>query len=102
MGLGNKATTVLLDLESTLQSLRIRVPVVLELAACTTADEVEALEIPGEDAVIGMEGSAINIPGPVSRNIIIEGTKDPFILIPLLSQAVRAFDQRRSQGDRTR
>ena len=55
--------------------------------------QVEALEIPGEDAVIGMEGSAIYIPGPVSRNIIIEGTKDPFILIPLLSQVARIFDQ---------
>ena len=94
IGLGNKATPVLPNLESAFQSLRIRVPEVLELAACTTADEVAALKVPGEDVIIGMEGSAIYIPGPVLRNVIIESaTKDPFTLIPLLSQAARAFDQ---------
>ncbi len=41
-----------------------------------------------------MEGSAIYIPGPVLRNVIIEAaTRDPFELIPLISQAARAFDE---------
>ena len=94
IGLGNKATPVLHDLESAFQSLRIRVPEVLELAACTMAVEVAALEVPGDDAVIGLEGSAIYIPGPVLQNVIIESAlKNPFTLIPLLSQAARAFDQ---------
>ena len=94
IGLGNKATPVIFDLESAFQSLRIRVPGVFELAACTAAEEMAALEVPGENAIIGMEGLAIYIPGPVLRNVIIElATKDPFELIPLLSQVARAFDQ---------
>jgi hypothetical protein len=48
IGLGNKATPVILDLESALQSVRIRVPGVLELSGCTTAEEVAALAAPGE------------------------------------------------------
>ena len=59
IGLGNKATPVILDLESALQSVRIRVPGVLELSGCTTAEEVAALAAPGEDEIIGMEGSAV-------------------------------------------
>lgn len=94
IGLGNKATPVILDLESALQSVRIRVPGVLELSGCTTAEEVAALAAPGEDEIIGMEGSAVYIPGPVLRNVIIEAaSKDPFELIPLISQAAKAFDE---------
>jgi hypothetical protein len=58
-----------LDLESDFQSLRIRVPEVLELAVCMTANEVAALEVPGEDTLIGMEGSAIYIPASERPNI---------------------------------
>ena len=46
IGLGNKATPVIFDLESAFQSLRIRVPGVFKLAACATAKEVAALEVP--------------------------------------------------------
>ncbi len=52
------------------------------------------LQAPEEDAVLGFEGSAVYIPGPVLRNIIIESTsRDPFELIPILAQAAKAFDQ---------
>ena len=94
IGLGNKATAVLLDLNSAFQSIRIRVPGVLELAACNSAEDVANLQAPEEDAVLGFEGSAVYIPGPVLRNIIIESTsRDPFELIPILAQAAKAFDQ---------
>ena len=90
IGLGNKATAVLLDLNSAFQSIRIRVPGVLELAACDSAEDVANLQAPEEDAVLGFEGSAVYIPGPVLRNIIIESTsRNPFELIPILAQAAK-------------
>ncbi len=76
------------------QSLQIRVPGVLELAACISAKDVANLQAPAEDKIIGIEGLAIYIPGPVLRNVIIESAlKDPFKLIPILSQAAKAFNQ---------
>lgn len=94
IGFGNKATAVLLDLNSAFQSLQIRVPGVLELAGCKSAEDVANLQAPEADAELGFEGSAIYIPGPVLRNTIIQSaSRNPFELIPILSQAAKAFHE---------
>jgi hypothetical protein len=43
--------------------------------------------------MVGFEGSAIFIPGPVLRSaILMSNTKDPFRLIPLMTRTAREFD----------
>jgi hypothetical protein len=42
--------------------------------------------------MVGFEGSAIFIPGPVLRNSLMLNTKDPFKLIPLVTRTARESD----------
>jgi hypothetical protein len=94
LGLGARATPVLLDLNSAFANIQIVVPSVQDLAGCESSDEVAAILAPEENGEVGFEGSAIFIPGPILRNTIIgSNKKNPFELIPILSQAARAFDQ---------
>ncbi len=67
---------------------------VQDLAGCKSAKEVANIPAPEENSLVGFKGSAIFIPGPVLRNTIISAkTKNPFELIPIISQAVRSFDE---------
>ena len=93
LGLGAQASCVILDIRSALADFNIIVPSVQDIAGCKSAEEVAAIPEPEENGVIGFEGSAIFIPGPVLRNAIISAnTKDPFGLIPIVSQAAKSFD----------
>jgi hypothetical protein len=66
---------------------------VQKLSKCETAQEVSNIPVPGENGMVGFEGSAIVIPGPVLRNaILMSNTKDPFKLIPLMTRTARKFE----------
>jgi hypothetical protein len=90
IGLGDRATAVLLDLNTAFQNLQMTVPSVRDLSECESAEEITNLALGVE---IGFGGSAIFIPGPVLRNTIIESnSRDPFELIPIIFRAARSFD----------
>ena len=94
LGMGPQAVSVQIDLNSALADCNIIVPTVQELAECRTAQDVADIPAPNNVGLVGFEGSAIFIPGPILRNTIIgSNKKNPFELIPILSQAARAFDQ---------
>jgi hypothetical protein len=85
IGFGARAASILPDLNSAFVDTRIVVPSVQDLAACESAEEVANIPAPNKNGVVGFEGSAIFIPGPVLRNAIIESnSKDPFELIPII------------------
>jgi hypothetical protein len=64
LGMGPQAVSVLVELNSALANCDIIVPTVDELSGCTTAQEVEDIPAPTGN-VLGFEGSAIYIPGPI-------------------------------------
>ncbi len=72
IGFGARAARILPDLNSAFMDICIIVPSVQDLAACESAEEVANIPAPNENGVVGFEGSAIFIPGPVLRNTIIE------------------------------
>jgi hypothetical protein len=79
IGFGARAACILPDLNSAFADTHIVVPSVQDLAACVSAEEVANIPAPNENGIVGFEGSAIFIPGPVLRNAIIESnSKDPF------------------------
>jgi hypothetical protein len=94
IGFGARATCVLPALQSAFADVRIVVPSVHDLGGCTSAEDVANLPVPDQNGVVGLEGSAIFIPGPVFRNAIIESvSRNPFDLIPIMYQVARDFDQ---------
>ena len=94
IGFGARATCILPVLQSAFADVRIVVPSVHQLGGCKSAEDVENIPVPNQNGVVGLEGSAIFIPGPVFRNAIIESaSKNPFDLIPLMYQVGRDFDQ---------
>ena len=94
IGLGARATCVLPVLNSAFTDIRIAVPSVHDLGGCTSTEDVANIQVPEQNGLVGFEGSAIFIPGPVFRNAIIESnSRNPFELIPIISQAARTFDQ---------
>jgi len=94
IGFGARAASILPDLNSAFVDTRIVVPSVQDLAVCESAEEVANIPAPNENGVVGFEGSAIFIPGPVLRNAIIESnSKYPFELIPIIYQTARTFNQ---------
>jgi hypothetical protein len=96
LGVGPQATYILPDLNTALADIQIVVPMVQDLAGCKSAKEVANIPAPEENGLVGFEVSAIFIPGPVLRNTIISAkTKNPFKLIPIISQAARSFDEER-------
>jgi len=105
LGFGARATVVLLDLNSAFTNIQIVVPSVQDLAGCESAEEVNNIQPPEEIGVgmIGFEGSAIFIPGPILRNAIIQSnTKKQFELIPILSRVARTFNQEHVGADAVR
>jgi hypothetical protein len=70
LGLGAEATWVLINLNLALTGCNIAVPTVQELSDCTTAQEVEDIQSPEENGVIGFKGSAFSIHAPALRNAI--------------------------------
>ncbi len=103
IGLGDRATTILIDLNSAFRDLRFVVPSVQDLADCESAKDVTNLNQPDENGVIRFEGPAIFIPGPVLRNAIIAlNSRNPFKLNPIVSQAARAFDQEHADAGAVR
>jgi hypothetical protein len=94
IGLGARATCVPPVLNSAFTDIRIVVPSVHDLGGCTSAEDVANIPVPAQNGLVGFEGSAIFIPGPVFRNVIIESnSRNPFELIPIIYQAARTFDQ---------
>jgi hypothetical protein len=94
LGVSPQATCVLLDLNTAFRDLQLVVPSVHDLAGCNSANEVANIPAPEENGLIGFEGSAIFIPGPILWNtIIVSNTKNPFELIPIISSAARSFDK---------
>jgi hypothetical protein len=94
LGVGLQATYILLDLNTALADILILVPTVPDLAGCKSAKEVANIPAPEEDGLVGFEGSAIFIPGPVLENTIISAKKkNPFELIPIISQAAWSLDK---------
>jgi hypothetical protein len=79
---------------SNLHPARFIVPSVHNLAGCNSVNEVANIPEPKEKGLVGFEGSAIFIPGPVLWNTIIASNKkNPFKLIPIISRATRSFDK---------
>ena len=94
VGMGVSAIGVLLNKESGLVDANIVVPTVEDLSNCETSDEVDALEIPPEDGLVGFAGSGIIIPAPCIRDAIINAaTSKPSELIPIIMAAARSFDE---------
>ena len=94
MGMGASAIGVLWNKESALVDANIVVPTVEDLSNCETSDEVEALEIPSEDGIVGFAGSGIIIPAPCIRDAIINAaTSKPSELIPIIMATARFFDE---------
>ena len=94
IGFGARATCVLPVLQSAFAYVRIFIPSVQELGGCTSAEDIANLPAPAQNGVVGLEGSAIFIPGPVLQDTIIESvSRNPFDLIPLMYQVARVFDQ---------
>ncbi len=94
IGLGARGTCVLPVLQSAFADVQIVIPSVQDLGGCTSAEDIANIPVPDQNGVVGFEGSAIFIPGPLFRNAIIESnTRNPSELIPLMYQVARAFDQ---------
>jgi hypothetical protein len=94
LGIGPQATYILPDLNTALADIQILVPRVQDLTGCKSAKEVANIPAPEENSLIGFKGSAIFIPGPVLWNTIISAKmKNPFELIPIISQTARSFDK---------
>ena len=93
LGMGPQAVSVQVDLNSALADCNIIVPTVQELAECRTAQDVADIPAPNNIGLVGFEGSAIFIPGPVLRDAILNAnTTNPSELIPIVSAAARVFD----------
>ena len=67
IGFGARAICVLPVLQSAFADVRIVVPSVHELGGCRSAEDVANLPVPAQIGVVGLEGSAIFIPGPLFR-----------------------------------
>jgi hypothetical protein len=94
LGVGSQGTCVLLDLKTAFKDKELIVPTVHDLAKCKSAEEVASIPASGKDGLVGFEGSAIFIPGPVLPNAIIKSnSKIPFKLIPIISNTARIFDK---------
>ncbi len=65
LGLGTRATPLLLDLNSAFANIQIVVPSVQDLAGCESSNEVAAIPAPEENGEVSFKGSAIFIPGPI-------------------------------------
>ncbi len=99
LGVGSQATCVLLDLKTAFKDIKLIVLTVHDLAKCKSAKEVTNIPAPGEDGLVGFEGSAIFIPGPILSNTIIKlNSKKPFELIPIISNTARIFDNEYGSG----
>ena len=73
--------------------IQLILPTVHDLADCKSAKEVASIPAPEEEGLVGFEGSAIFIPGPILSNTIIKlNSKKPFELIPIISNTVRIFN----------
>jgi hypothetical protein len=57
LGMGTQAVSILTNLNSALANCNNTVLTVNELSGCTTAQEVEDIQIPAADGLIGFEGS---------------------------------------------
>jgi hypothetical protein len=91
--MGSKAKSVLIDLNSALVDCNLIVHTVQELSNCKTAQNVANIPAPGDIGLVGFEGLAIFIPGPVLRSTILtSNTTDPFKLILLITATTRTFD----------
>ena len=101
LGVGTRANWVLLDLKTAFKDIQLNAPTVHALAECKSADEVTNIPAPGEDGLIGFEGSAIFIPGPILCDSIIKSnSKNLFKLIPIISNTARIFDK--ENGSKTK
>jgi hypothetical protein len=79
----------------------IFVPTVQELFNCETAQDISNIPVPGEIGMVGFEGSAIFIPGPVLKNAILtSNTKHPFELIPLITKTARESDLLQNENNK--
>jgi hypothetical protein len=95
LGVGSRVTCVLLDLKTAFKDIKLILPTVHDLAECKSAKEVASIPAPEEEGLVGFEGSAIFIPGPILRNAIIKSnSKIPFELIPIISITGKDFGQR--------
>jgi hypothetical protein len=93
LGLRSKAVCILVDLKTAIANCNIIVPMVQELSACETAQDVSNIPVPGQNGMVGFKVLAVFIPGSVLRNAILtSNTKDPFELIPLMTRTAREFD----------
>ena len=103
LGMGSQAISVLIDLNSAFADCNIVVPTVQQLAECETAQDVANIPTPNANGLVGFEGSAIFIPGPVLRNVILTAnTTNPSELIPIVSAAARAFDLENANAENMR
>ena len=103
LGMGSQAISVLINLNSAFADCNIVVPTVQQLAECETAQDVADIPAPTATGLIGFEGSAIFIPGPVLRNAILTAnTTNPSKLIPIVSAAARAFDLAHANAENMR
>jgi hypothetical protein len=93
LGMGTQAISILVNLNLALANCNIIVPTVNKLSGCETAQEVEDIPISANNGLVGFEGSAIFIPGPLLQNAIITSNiNDPFNLIPLMNSRARDFE----------
>jgi hypothetical protein len=100
IGLGNQATYALINLKTALADCRIVVPTVTELAECEIVKDVANIPAPGENGLVGFEGSAVFIPSPILFNAILAlDTNEPFELIPIITAAARAFDSEHEEDE---
>ncbi len=56
LGVGSRATWILLDLETAFKDIKLIVLTVHDLAECKSAKEVASIPAPGEDGLVGFEG----------------------------------------------
>ena len=100
MGLGVNATYVIVDLRTALADCQIVVPAVTDLSGWETAKDVTNIPSPEENGLVGFEGSSVFLPTPFLHNAILaSGTKEPFELIPIITEAARTFNSEHEEGE---
>jgi hypothetical protein len=75
--------------------IQLILPTVPDLAKCKSAKKVANIPAPEENRLVGFEGSSIFIHGPILQNFIIKlNSKNPFELIPIISNTAKIFEER--------
>ena len=100
IGLGPKATPVILDEKVATDDCNIATPNFEKLSNCSSVEEFEELNAPRSNSSKNFGGSNVFIIPPWMRKAIIDTeSDDPFILIPAVIEAATKFDEEHDEDE---